>query len=140
MGPAHHRSEQLESELPDDPRAALLLVAQVNFGYFTADPARHTLMNLTPIPGFVPSEAAYAPAVRTLERLSRFLRRVGIAESAGVDLWTALVSGLSSQQIANDPGGDRWGRLLPRAIEMYADEFGLPRSSSSHIDPTRGDA
>jgi AcrR family transcriptional regulator len=131
------QGDQLESRLPDDPRAALLAVARLNFHYFTADPVRHTLMNLTPIPGFVPSEKAYAPAVRTLEQLRQVLHRVGITDSAGVDLWTALISGLSSQQIANDPGGDRWARLLPRVVAMYADEFGLPPTSDSTSETTR---
>jgi hypothetical protein len=30
------------------------------------------------------------------------------------------VSGLSTQQIANDPGGDRWLRLIDDAVDMYA--------------------
>jgi hypothetical protein len=29
------------------------------------------------------------------------------------------VSGLSHQQVANDPGGDRWVLLSRRAVEMY---------------------
>jgi|SRR5215207_8707110 AcrR family transcriptional regulator len=119
---------QLESELPDDPRAALLLMARSAFGFFTSEPVRHTLMNLIAVPGFVPSEESYAPSVRNLDRLRRLLTRCGITEAAGVDLWTALIGGLTSQQIANDPGGDRWARLVPRAVEMYADQFGLPRS------------
>lgn len=42
-----------------------------------------------------------------------------MADTAGVDLWTGLITGLTSQQIANDPGGDRWRRLLPDAVDMY---------------------
>jgi AcrR family transcriptional regulator len=119
---------QLESELPDDPRPALLLVARSAFGFFTSEPVRHTLMNLIAVPGFVPSAESYAPSVRNLDRLRRSLARCGITEAAGVDLWTALIGGLTNQQIANDPGGDRWARLVPRAVEMYGDQFGLPRS------------
>jgi hypothetical protein len=85
-------------------------------------------MNLTPIPGFVPSEEAYAPAVANLERLRDLLERLGIGTDEAVDLWTALISGLSNQQIVNDPGGDRWARLVPDTVEMYADRFGIPRS------------
>ena len=36
-----------------------------------------------------------------------------------VDLWTALVTGLASQQVSNDPGGDRWRRLLDPAVGMF---------------------
>jgi AcrR family transcriptional regulator len=129
--------ERLEGELPDDPRAALLVVARTNFEFFTSDPVRHALMNLTPIPGFTPSEEAYAPAVRNLDRLRRLLDRLGIGGAEAVDLWTALISGLSNQQIVNDPGGNRWARLVPRVVEMYADQLGLSRSSESRPVPSR---
>ena len=128
---------QLESEVPDGPRAALLLVARATFGFFTSDPVRHALMNLIPIPGFVPSEESYAPAVRTLERLRRLLTRFDITDAAAVDMWTALIGGLASQQNANDPGGDRWGRLVPRAVEMYADQFDVPRSDKPRSTSSR---
>ncbi|GEM_PF-6857394 len=36
-------------------------------------------------------------------------------------LWTALVAGLAAQQTSNDPGGDRWLRLIDEAAGMYAD-------------------
>jgi len=36
------------------------------------------------------------------------------------DMWTALVTGLAAQQTANDPGGERWLRLIDNAVDMYA--------------------
>ena len=42
-----------------------------------------------------------------------------------VDLYVALVGGLIDAQLANDPGGDRWGRLLHRTIDMFADNLGI---------------
>ena len=36
------------------------------------------------------------------------------------------VGGLVNQQLANDPGGQRWRRLIPRVIAMFADDLGLP--------------
>ena len=44
------------------------------------------------------------------------------------DLFTAIVGGLINAQQANDPGGDRWARLLDVAIDMFADHLGLPGS------------
>jgi hypothetical protein len=38
-----------------------------------------------------------------------------------VDLWTALFTGLVSQQVANDPGGERWTRLIEESTDMYLD-------------------
>ncbi len=40
---------------------------------------------------------------------------------ADVDLWTAVIAGLASQQLANDPGGDRFIRLIDDAVTMFAD-------------------
>jgi len=39
--------------------------------------------------------------------------------SSDTDLLTALFSGLASQQLANDPDGDRWRRLSREAAEMF---------------------
>jgi AcrR family transcriptional regulator len=117
---------RLESELPEDPREVLMRIGEMVLGYFTADAARHALMNLTPVPGFQPSEEAYAHAVRNLDRLRAQLRSLGVTDEGSVDLWTGLIGGLANQQVSNDPGGDRWTRLLPRAVEMYADHVGLP--------------
>jgi hypothetical protein len=36
-----------------------------------------------------------------------------------LDLWTALTSGLVWQQIANEPGGDRWARLVDDVVDMF---------------------
>jgi hypothetical protein len=35
------------------------------------------------------------------------------------DLFTALGTGLADQQLSNDPGGDRWIRLIDDAVEMF---------------------
>ena len=115
-----------EDELPPDPRAALLEVGRLVVGFFTADPDRYALMSQRPVPGFVPTPEAYAPAVSNLDRLRAVFARLGVDDPDAIDLWTALISGIVNQQLANDPGGDRWTRLLPRAVEMYADEIGVP--------------
>lgn len=36
-----------------------------------------------------------------------------------VDLWTALMSGLVNQQVSNDPGGQRWKRLVDGTVDMF---------------------
>jgi len=41
-------------------------------------------------------------------------------------MFTALAGGFVNQQLANDPNGDRWRVLLPRALAMFADDLGLP--------------
>lgn len=111
-----------EPDLPDDPRAALLAAATTWLDAMAADPERNALMNQRPVPGFTPSAESYAFAVQTIERLHRLLNRLGITDPDAADLWTALLAGLASQQNANDPGGQRWRRLLPRAVDMFLTE------------------
>jgi AcrR family transcriptional regulator len=83
------------------------------------DAPRCQLLFLHVIPGFEPSPEAYAPAVRVLELTRQRLSDVGITDPELLDLWTATVGGLVQQQWANDPGGDRWRRLLDDASAMY---------------------
>jgi hypothetical protein len=71
------------------------------------------------VPGFEPSETAYAPAVQALELARQRLVAAGATRDADLDLWTALIAGLVSQQISNDPGGQRWTALVDEAVDMY---------------------
>ena len=113
-----------EPELPDDPGEALLLTATSWLDTMAADPERNALMNQRPIPGFTPSAESCAFAVKAIERLHRTLDRYGITDPDAADLWTGILAGLASQQNANDPGGERWRRLLPRAVRMFLSEVG----------------
>ena len=113
-------------QLPADPRAALREVARHFFDFCLADLPRYQLMSQRSIPGFEPTEESYQPAVRVLVRLHTLLHDFHIEDDDAADLYTAVVAGLIEQQWANDPGGVRWRRLLDRAIDMYADEMGLP--------------
>jgi len=117
---------QLEPRLPERPRAALAAVAAEFFDFALAEPTRAQLMNERVVPGFEPTAQAYAPAVAVLENLRTTLTRLGASDEAAADLFTAVMGGLVSQQIANEPGGSRWRRLLERSIDMYADEVGMP--------------
>lgn len=113
------------SRLPQEPRAALLFMAETFFDFATANAPRHQLMNQRVIPGFEPTPRAYQPAVAVLERFGSTLRLLGVEDPAAVDLATALIGGLVNQQLANDPGGSRWRSLLPRVMTMYANEVAL---------------
>jgi AcrR family transcriptional regulator len=92
--------------------------AEAYFEFCVADPVRHQLLFQRVIPGFEPSAESYAVAVDAYERTVGQLRVLVGADDADLDLWTAVMSGLVSQQIANDPGGTRWQVLLPRAVEL----------------------
>lgn len=123
--------EFLESALaadtprPRTARAALRRYARLFFDFAVADLARYQLMNQRTIPGFVPSEQSYAPAVAVIGLLRERVAAYGISRDQDIDLYTAIISGLVDGQLSNDPGGQRYARLLNRAIDMYADNIGL---------------
>ena len=87
--------------------------------FCTEDAARYQLMFQRILPDFTPSKESFAISVRSLNRLNASLAADGVISAAKRDLFTALLSGLSDQQIANDPGGDRWLRLVDDAVDMY---------------------
>jgi AcrR family transcriptional regulator len=97
----------------------LVAGATMFFDFCVEDPARYQLLFLRTVPGFEPSEASYALARESLEQMVAVLRAAGIGAPEQVDLWTAILSGLVAQQISNDPGGDRWRRLVAPAVEMF---------------------
>lgn len=118
--------EALEPTAPTAPRAALRQYARHFFEYAVSDLARHQLMNQRTLPGFEPTPEAYAPALAVLEQFRTRLAGLGITRAEDADLCVALIGGLIDAQLANDPGGDRWARLLDRAVDMFADNVQLP--------------
>lgn len=106
-----------------DPRAMTKQSVRQFVEFCTADPVRYQLLFQRVIPGWEPTAASYQIAVAELERLRQALASIGIVDDAAVDLWTALLTGLTDQQISNDPGGDRWTRLVDRAVDMFLDYF-----------------
>ena len=107
-------------------RRSMLAQAELFFDFAVADLARYQLMNQRTIPGFRPSPEAYAVSIAAYERMQRMLRRCGVRAREDLDLWTAITGGFVDQQLANDPGGNRWRRQLPRLVDMYCDEVGVP--------------
>jgi AcrR family transcriptional regulator len=113
----------------DDSRTGPEQAAWLAHRFFTFcvdDPVRYQLLFLRTLPDFTPSAEAYALAEAALEELNNQLWQVGIDDPAAADLATALLTGLVSQQIANDPGGDRWERLIDRSVSMLLAEFASP--------------
>jgi AcrR family transcriptional regulator len=107
-------------EVSDDPRRALHAVAHLFVNFAAEDQARYELLFLRTIPDFEPSPESYAIAVEVFLKGRSILARVGLRKDADFDLWTALVSGLSSQQLANDPGGNRYIQLIDNAVAMFS--------------------
>ncbi len=101
-----------------EPAEALGTVIGLWVGFCQESIARYQVMFTRAIPGWRPSEEAYAASLQVYEQMTAALQWVGIARPEDVDLYTAVASGLAAQQIANEPGGDRWARLAPTAARM----------------------
>jgi AcrR family transcriptional regulator len=104
-------------------------------------PAYSTLMFWRPVPGFVPSEHAYAPALELDEdgrREVARLRDAGVL-SAEVDLdrayraWTSLVAGVISQQLSNAPDESfetgTFTAVLPDLMAMWLTHYRTPSTA-----------
>ncbi len=103
------------------PATVLRRAARLFVEFAVEDPARFQLLFLRTIPGFEPSPGSYAMAQRALDELVLVLRAAGVTEGRDVDLWTATLTGLATQQISNDPGGKRWLRLVDDAARRLLD-------------------
>ena len=97
-------------------------VAHRFFQFCTSDPVRYQLLFQRTIPDFVPSEESYAVALDVYRSTQDQLTALGITDPAAVDLWTAVLTGLTDQQISNDPGGERWEQIIDRAVDMILRE------------------
>jgi len=130
---------EVMSELPEreDPEEALVEFVEAATRFSAADTVRHQLLFQRTIPGFEPSPESYAVAEEFYSMAQERLIAVGVADQSDVDLFTALVSGLGHQQVANDPGGDRWCRLSRRAVDMYLAEVARHREFAASSTATR---
>lgn len=107
----------------EDPHAWLVAGAEQWLAFCQASVPRYQLMFTRAVPGWEPSPEAYAASTDSFTRMREALARAGIREDRDVDLWTALVAGLAAQQIANEPGGQRWVALTDRAVRMVLHEI-----------------
>jgi AcrR family transcriptional regulator len=88
-------------------------------GFCQESTPRYQLLFTRALPGWEPSPDAYAVSVTAYEAMAQRLAELGIEGQRTLDLYTALTAGLAAQQLANDPQGDRWVRLVPEAMEMF---------------------
>jgi AcrR family transcriptional regulator len=120
-----------EPETATDLPAYLLDSARFFVRWNVEHPVHAQLMSWRPVPGYVPSDEAYAPAVvafqsgqdllARLQRLGLFRAEVPVDELMRV--WTVVLSGVVSQQLANAPHEPfeqgSFTSLLPQIVAMY---------------------
>lgn len=112
--------------LPADgtPRERARRAAHLFVAFCVADPARYQLLFHRTVPGFTPSAPSYALAQDVLAAARGLLADAGATDDAALDLWSALLTGLAGQQLANDPGGRRWTDLVDDAVTLVLDRAG----------------
>jgi AcrR family transcriptional regulator len=87
------------------------------------------------VPGFEPSPAAYKPAVESITELREHLQEAveagqlaaGAATEEGIALYTSMIAGPLSQQLANEPDAPydegRFTALVPTVLDMFAANY-----------------
>jgi hypothetical protein len=88
-----------------------------------ADPVRFQLMSYRTIPGFEPSAESYGIAQRAYAQAFDPWREFGPVQQRDIDLVIGLVNGLLGQQLANEPGGDSWVRLIDEGLDLIIDRI-----------------
>ncbi|HET7312184.1 MAG TPA: TetR/AcrR family transcriptional regulator [Mycobacteriales bacterium] len=101
-----------------------------------------------PVPGFRPSDEAYAPAIelyeQSLSRLAQLQERGLIRRNIDVDDvqrdWTIVISGVVSQQLANAPDqsfdSGRFITALPGLVDMFVAHYGVPARTQTAAHTT----
>ena len=96
-----------------------------------ANPALAQLLHWRPVPGFEPSPESFALSVRDMEfardEFAEAVRLGQLSPAAGTEeamrLYTVVLSGLISQQLANEPGvayeDGAYSRLTETAIDLF---------------------
>lgn len=108
---------------PGDRTARLVELMDGFVGFCQASIGRYQLLFTRAVPDWEPTPEAYAASQEIYGELAGALADLGITEPDDLDLFTAIVSGLAAQQLANDPSGDRWRRLVGRAGRMFLDHL-----------------
>lgn len=120
--------EQLLARLDDvaptgTAREQLLRVSRTLLDFIVENPPRQLLLFTRSIPGFEPSPDSYALAKRVIDRCQVLLSALGAGSENHVDVYTTLLAGIAGQQVANDPGGDRYTRHLETLLDLFLDHY-----------------
>jgi AcrR family transcriptional regulator len=113
-----------------EPRRALARFLGDLVQFSSDNIVRHQMLFQRTIPGFEPSAEAFALALEFYEVARRLISAAGVTNQRDIDIFTALANGLAHQQVANEPGGQRWVRLAGRATEMFLADIDRRRSAS----------
>src|SRR5690349_13707482 len=88
-----------------------------------AEPARFELLFHRPVPGFEPAAEHVAFAMTILAGTRQIAAAAGIRSDRAFDLFMATIRGLIAMQIANEPDGDRWTRLVDETVDILTSHY-----------------
>jgi AcrR family transcriptional regulator len=115
--------DHVRHDYPSDPKGALVQFVAECVQFSSENIVRHQLLVQRTIPGFEPSPASFAVAQEFYEFATSLSERAGVHSQADIDIFTAIVSGLAHQQVANDPGGARWVHLAGATVDMFLSDI-----------------
>src|SRR5215469_16680888 len=127
--------------------AAVRLAMRETLRAAAAQPVLAQLLVNRVVPGFVPSERAYAPSLRALDLVRTAMAAAAeraelhpaAASEDAIALLLAVVAGIGSQHAANEPGvgfaESRLIALLDPALDMYAAYFSPDRPPPGRPGP-----
>ncbi len=130
-------SVQTAASIPPagDPIAALRAGAAAYVEWSLTNQVSAQLLIWRPVPGFEPSDRAYAPSLGLMSDMRELLEfavergrlRPAAASNDAILLLTCVISGVVSQQLANEPlagaQSGRYARLLDPAMAMWLKHY-----------------
>ena len=123
----------IEAAVAEGPRGVVTIRAagRALVRWAVDNPALAQLLYWRPVPGFAPTAATFAPSVALMDQLrasfAAAVRAGELSPKAASDeaprLWTIVLSGLISQQMANEPGAGydtgMFTSLTDAALDMF---------------------
>ena len=111
--------DERPAHIPSDLLDGVRVIMRYFVGFCVAAPVRYQLLFQRTIPGFVPSAETFAISQNAMRLTRDWFAEHDLDRPEIVDLFTAVGSGIAAQQNSNEPGGDRWTRLVDDAALMF---------------------
>ena len=120
-----------------EPVAVLRAGAHAYVAWSLTNPVAAQLLNWRPVPGFEPSPEAFSASRAMIEDTRRLLALTiqegwldpGAASDEALLLFTSVIAGIVSQQLATEPSADpasgRFACMVDPAVSMWLEYYAL---------------
>jgi AcrR family transcriptional regulator len=140
----------VQAAVAAEPRglASIRAASRVLVRWAVENPALAQLMFWRPVPGFAPRADTFAPSVRLMDQLHATLAaavRAGVLHPAAATaeaprLYTIVLAGVISQQMANEPGAGydsgTFTSLTDAALDMFFARYApAPAAATASSEP-----